>query len=94
MSRWVWETVRGIDSEAVAPKSLVKSINSCKSFEATSDAADVTRWLTVLAAELAERMMEDEADHARRARTLGEERSAAQQCVQLQVGPCCCHRQQ
>lgn len=64
--------MRGIDTEAVTPKSLVKSINSCKSFEPTSDASDVTRWLAVLAAELAERMTEDEADHSRRARTLGE----------------------
>lgn len=70
--RWVWETVRGMDTEAVTPKSLVKSINSCKSFEPTSDASDVSRWLAVLAAELAERMAEDEADNSRRARTLGE----------------------
>ena len=70
--RWVWETVRGIDNEPVTPKSLVKSINSCKSFEPTSDPAAVSKWLTVLAAELAERMAEDEADHSRRARTLGE----------------------
>lgn len=71
--RWVWETVRGIDNEPVTPKSLVKSINSCKSFEPTSDPAAVSKWLTVLAAELAERMAEDEADHSRRARTLGEQ---------------------
>jgi hypothetical protein len=68
----MWETVRGIDGEAVTPKSLVKSINSCKSFEPTSEPADVSRWLGVLAAELAERMTEDELDHNRRARTLGE----------------------
>lgn len=61
-----------MDTEAVTPKSLVKSINSCKSFEPTSDASDVSRWLAVLAAELAERMAEDEADNSRRARTLGE----------------------
>lgn len=72
----MWETVRGIDNEAVTPKSLVKTINSCKSFEPTSDIGTVTRWLGVLAAELAERMAEDEADHTRRARTLGTCRGA------------------
>ncbi len=68
--------MRGIDNEPVTPKSLVKSINSCKSFEPTSEVSNVSKWLAVLAAELAERMAEDEADHARRARTLGEQQAA------------------
>lgn len=71
-ARWVWETVRGIDAEPVTPKSLLKSLNACKSFASTSDMADVSRWLHVLSCELAERLAEDEADHSRRARTLGE----------------------
>jgi hypothetical protein len=49
----------------------VKSINSCKSFEPLSSLAPLQQWLGVLAAELAERMAEDEAEHARRPRSLG-----------------------
>jgi hypothetical protein len=86
--------VRGIDAEPVTPKSLVKSINSCKSFEPTSDASDVTRWLAVLAAELAERMAEDEADHCRRAKTLGEQ-ALSNKHTRRMLGPRCgfqaCH---
>ncbi len=54
------------------PKDKVKSINSCKSFEASSDVATLARWLHILAAELAERMAEDLAEHRRRPRSLGE----------------------
>jgi hypothetical protein len=88
--RWVWETVRGIDAEPVTPKSLVKSINSCKSFEPTSEPADVSRWLSVLAAELAERMAEDELEHTRRARTLGETPGLHSMLVCLPLTTCTC----
>lgn len=68
----MYNVVRGIDSEPVTPKDKVKSINSCKSFGATSDPAAMSQWLGVLAQELADRMAEDEAEHGRRSRTLGE----------------------
>eukprot|EP00775_Hariotina_reticulata_P003602 gene3602-3867_t len=69
-ARWVHNTVRGIDDELVTPRDKVKSINSCKSFEPTSDPAVVRQWLDVLAAELADRMEEDSTDHHRHARSL------------------------
>jgi hypothetical protein len=69
--RWVWETVRGIDNDPVTPKSLLKSVISCKSFGSTSDAAVIARWLHVLSGELAERLAEEEDEHSRRPRTLG-----------------------
>ncbi|WIA12559.1 hypothetical protein OEZ85_006220 [Tetradesmus obliquus] len=69
-ARWVFNTVRGIDEEPVTPKDKVKSINSCKSFEPLSSLPPLQQWLGVLAAELAERMAEDEDEHARRPRSL------------------------
>lgn len=80
--------MHGIDAEPVTPKSLVKSINSCKSFEPTSEPADVSRWLSVLAAELAERMAEDELEHNRRARTLGETHLHCAACLCLAPKTC------
>lgn len=62
--------VRGLDDEPVAPRDLVRSINSCKSFTATSNAQDIERWMALLAEELAERLAGDEADHRRRAKSL------------------------
>lgn len=66
------QIVRGVCTEPVCPKDKVKSLNSCKSFEATRSAAVIGRWLGLLAEELAMRMAEDEADNRRRARSLGE----------------------
>lgn len=40
-ARWVFNIVRGIDDEPVKPKGPIKSINSCKSFNSTSDTAQV-----------------------------------------------------
>lgn len=80
--RWVHNTVRGIDDEPVAPKDKVKSINSCKSFDSTSDLLAVATWLGVLCEELAERMSEDEEEHRRRAKSLGE-RCRARGAVRL-----------
>lgn len=73
MSRWCYNIVRGVDDDAVTPRDKVKSINSCKSFNPTSELSVVRQWLEVLAQELAERMAEDEEEHARRARCLGED---------------------
>jgi hypothetical protein len=61
----------------------VKSINSCKSFEPLSALPPLQQWLGVLAAELAERMAEDEAEHGRRARSLGERGDGARVCAWL-----------
>ena len=69
--RWVAAVVRGVDDDPVTPKDKVKSINSCKSFEPLRDMAGVTRWLQLLAEEVAERVAEDEAEHSRRPRSLG-----------------------
>lgn len=70
--RWVYCAVRGMDDdEPVVVKELSKSLNSCKSFAATCEESAVCSWLAVLAAELSERMSEDETEHGRRARTLG-----------------------
>ncbi|KAI8462258.1 MAG: hypothetical protein J3K34DRAFT_200570 [Monoraphidium minutum] len=70
-ARWVLDTCRGVDDEPVTPKEKSKSLNSCKSFEATSDRAKLSAWIKVLAEELAERLAEDEDDNRRRPKTLG-----------------------
>ncbi|KAL6761247.1 hypothetical protein V8C86DRAFT_906953 [Haematococcus lacustris] len=69
-ARWVFNIVRGMDDEAVKPKGLIKSINSCKSFNPTSNLAQISRWMEVLADELADRMADDEWEHKRVASTL------------------------
>ncbi len=50
----------------------VKSINSCKSFNATSNLSEIERWMGVLCEELAERMAADEDEYRRHAKTLGD----------------------
>jgi hypothetical protein len=77
---WVSQVVRGVDDDPVLPRDKVKSINSCKSFEATSDAATIARWLGVLAQELAERCAEDEQEHGRQPRSLGMSRCSTLRC--------------
>ena len=43
---FVYGRVRGQGGgEAVVPKSLIKSVNSCKSFSPTSDFAVLERWI-------------------------------------------------
>jgi hypothetical protein len=94
----VSQVVRGVDEDPVLPRDKVKSINSCKSFEATSDAATIARWLGVLAQELAERCAEDEHEHGRQPRSLGmyvsdTQRSgtAAATAAAATAGACCNH---
>ena len=41
--------VRGLDDEPVREKARLGSVNSCKSFDATSEPAVLQRWLLVRA---------------------------------------------
>ncbi|KAF5837911.1 hypothetical protein DUNSADRAFT_3688 [Dunaliella salina] len=82
-AQWVFNIVRGIDDEAVKPKGLIKSLNSCKSFGATSNRNEITRWLGVLSDELAERCVEDEWEHRRRPKSLGVRCSDPLPCTRL-----------
>ncbi|GAX85201.1 hypothetical protein CEUSTIGMA_g12621.t1 [Chlamydomonas eustigma] len=66
----VYSRVRGQSADPVVAKCVVKSINCCKTFYATSDLLSIEKWMRILAEELAQRMAEDEADHRRKARTL------------------------
>lgn len=55
-ARWLYGLARGVDMEAVEARADVKSLQAFKSFRAITDPAHLTRWLTVLATELLERM--------------------------------------
>jgi len=46
-ARWVAMAVRGLDDEPVREKARLASVNSCKSFDATSEPAVLQRWLLV-----------------------------------------------
>ncbi|KAK9829326.1 hypothetical protein WJX72_005200 [[Myrmecia] bisecta] len=67
---WIAGAVRGESNEPVQVKEKPKSMLAAKSFEPTSDLAILTRWLRILADELANRMIDDEAQHQRRPRNL------------------------
>lgn len=68
--RWVARAARGISDEPVVGKSVPKSMLAAKSFTATSDWAELQRWVRVLAEELASRMATDSARHNRRPRNI------------------------
>ena len=51
-------------------KELPKSMLAAKSFNQTSQAAQLEKWMQILAEELAERLAEDSELNARRPRTL------------------------
>ena len=51
-------------------KELPKSMLAAKSFETTTGADGLERWMRILAEELADRLAEDAAAHARRPRLL------------------------
>eukprot|EP00750_Incisomonas_marina_P002816 INCI12700.4.p1 GENE.INCI12700.4~~INCI12700.4.p1 ORF type:complete len:456 (+),score=65.87 INCI12700.4:178-1545(+) len=55
-AQWLHGLARGVDMEAVETRADVKSLQAFKSFRAIIDPAHLTRWLTVLAGELLERM--------------------------------------
>lgn len=59
---WLYNIARGIDLDPVTPRLVSKSLGCCKNFPgktALSTKADVTHWLSELAAEVAERLDED-----------------------------------
>ena len=68
--RWIASAVRGMDSEAVQPRSKPKSMMAAKSFSITSSMAVIEKWIAILAEELAERMRHDMEQHKRTAKTL------------------------
>lgn len=67
--QWLWNILRGIDYGEVVTRTQIKSMLSAKSFRPQIDApAQAERWIRVLAADLASRLLED--PDARRPRTL------------------------
>jgi DNA polymerase eta len=67
--QWLWNIVRGIDYSEVSTLTQVKSMLSAKSFRPSIDSlAQAERWIRVLTADLASRLLED--PNQRRPRTL------------------------
>ena len=60
---WVYNACRGIDYTEVNPRTKIKSMLSAKNFQpALNTSESAARWLRILTADLASRVMEDE-DH-------------------------------
>ena len=58
--QWLWNIVRGIDYSEVSTNTQVKSMLSAKSFRPQIDSiAQAGRWINVLTADLASRLLED-----------------------------------
>ncbi|ORY83230.1 hypothetical protein BCR37DRAFT_402550 [Protomyces lactucae-debilis] len=67
--QWLWNIVRGIDYAEVSTSTQVKSMLSAKSFRPSIDSLEqAERWIRVLTADLASRLLED--PNQRRPRTL------------------------
>ncbi|KAK9791346.1 hypothetical protein WJX73_002907 [Symbiochloris irregularis] len=66
----ILEAVAGRSTESVEVKDKPQSMLACKSFEPTSSKEGITRWINILAEELASRMAGDYELHARRPRNL------------------------
>jgi DNA polymerase eta len=69
---WVHNTVRGIDTSEVNPRTQIKSMLSAKSFRPTIDTTDqATKWLRIFAADIFARLVEEGVlEHKRRPRTM------------------------
>ncbi|XP_073986587.1 DNA polymerase eta [Rhodnius prolixus] len=70
---WLYNIARGYDFEAVTPRLISKSIGCCKKFPgrtALKTYSDINHWITKLAEELLERLIEDQRENKRRAQLL------------------------
>ena len=69
-AKWVFQIVRGIDTEGIKEKELAKSFMSSKSFPSGIEFADMEEWITVLVTELLMRVTEDFEENSRWPKTL------------------------
>ncbi|XP_066904821.1 DNA polymerase eta isoform X2 [Halyomorpha halys] len=70
---WLYNIARGLDNEPVTARLVAKSIGCCKNFPgrtALIKTKDVHHWISKLAEELSERLLEDEVMNKRRANLL------------------------
>lgn len=69
---WVHNTIRGIDTSEVNPRTQIKSMLSAKSFRPTIDTAEqATRWLRIFVADIFARLVEEGVlENKRRPRTI------------------------
>lgn len=57
---WVYNTIRGIDTSEVNPRTQIKSMLSAKSFRPSIDNAEqATKWLRIFAADIFSRLVEE-----------------------------------
>lgn len=84
--QWLWNIVRGIDYSEVSTSTQVKSMLSAKSFRPQIDSiAQAERWIKVLTADLASRLLEDPNQRRPKTMTVHHRIPGASKARQIQI---------
>lgn len=67
---WVYQYLRGVDNSEVVPKSIPKSLLAGKSFTAVNSMEELAKYITMISAEVANRVEADTNEYGRIPKTL------------------------